>query len=163
MFNTNSRSLDSEITLTLVEQRLAKYLGTSRTAAARDAGVINCKMSPQSDAEIDLDGVGAELAFCRMMNIYPDLSIGARSGGSDCVLAGRTIDVKQTRYKTGHLLAVRKKSVDPCDLYALMIGAFPTYRFAGMATAEQLFAVDNLHDLGRGVGYVLSQDALQKL
>ena len=151
-----------DITLNEVEQRLAKYLATSRTAANRGAGVMNGKLSTQSDAEIDLDGVGAELAFCRLMNVYPDLSLDLRSGGADCIWAGRTLDVKQTRYHAGRLIAIRKKAVHPCDLYALMIGAFPTYRFAGMATSDQLFAAERLHDLGRGVGYVLEQDALQR-
>ena len=151
-----------DMTLTDAEQRLAKYLATSRTAANRGAGVTNGKLSQQSDAEIDLDGVGAELAFCRLMNLYPDLSLNLRAGGADCTWAGRSLDVKQTRYQSGRLIAIRKKASNPCDLYALMIGAFPTYRFAGMATSEQLFAAERLHDLGRGVGYVLDQDALQK-
>jgi hypothetical protein len=149
-----------DMTLNAAEQKLARFLALSRTSINRQAGVTNAKRADLTDAEIDLDGVGAELAWCRLANVYPDLTLSPRSGGADATWAGRTVDVKTTRYVTGKLIAVPSKVHAPCDLYALMIGTFPTYRFVGLATADHLLAAENIRNLGHGPTYTLEQDAL---
>lgn len=152
----------SDITLTVAEQRLAQYLATSRTTSNREQEVTNARRGPQSDAQTDLDGVGAELAFCRLMNVYPDLDISPRRGGGDCRWGGRVVDVKTTRYQNGRLIAVATKSDAPSDLYALMICNYPAFTFAGIATAAQLLSADRLTDLGYGPTYALDQAHLVK-
>jgi hypothetical protein len=151
------------IKLNEAEQAIAKYLAKRRYGNNRASGVDNNRIGPQSDAETDLNGVGAELAFCKAFNIYPDLSVDVRHGGHDCVSPkGHKIDVKTTKYRAGRLLAVKSKTKPDADIYVLMIGRFPTYFWVGWATADELIDDDNLMDLGYGPTYALSQSELRE-
>jgi hypothetical protein len=40
-----------------------------------------------------ISGVEAELVFARIANVYPNLET-ERPGGADCVVGGRTVDIK---------------------------------------------------------------------
>lgn len=144
------------------EQRLAKYLAAERERMNRDGGVTNSRVGPQSDAETDLTGIGAELAFCRIMNVYPDLTLGPRKGGADGWWAGRACDVKGSRYPDGKLLArPTKLERHGATLYALMTGEFPSYVFRGLTSADALLRADRLIDLGHGQTYAMTQDDLR--
>jgi len=115
--------------------------------------------------QTDLEGVAAEIAFGRMRNLFPDLSIGPRSGGPDFIgRDGSGIDVKTTTYDDGQLIATPKKAGDDgVDWYVLMVGTFPgPYEFKGYASREELFLPENLTDLGHGPTYALPQSALHK-
>jgi ABC-type dipeptide/oligopeptide/nickel transport system ATPase component len=72
---------------------------------------------------------------------------------------GKRIDVKSTRYKDGRLLATLKDNPD-VDLYVLAIVDGGTVTFPGYATKSQLCREENVQDLGRGSGYVMTQDRL---
>lgn len=153
-----------EIELNEAEQAIAKYLAKRRYRKNRTKGVENRRIGPQSDWETDLNGIGAELACCKMFNIYPDLSTNVRRGGYDCISPkGHKIDVKATKYKTGRLLAVEGKTGGDADIYVLMIGEFPSYRCAGWATSEEMLADDNLIDLGYGPTHALQQSELREI
>ena len=154
--------IGTTITLNQAEQRLAKYLAAARTDNARSRGIKDRKVGSKEGGDMDLDGFGAELAFCRLMNCYPDMEIRENPSDDeqgDAILNGLAVDVKQTHYRRGKLLAVRWK--EPKDLYALMVGTFPTYEFRGMATGDELINESNLIDLGHGEGYALTQDKLR--
>ena len=149
------------ITLNEPEQKLARYLANARHTSNRSADVKNNRIGPQDDAQTDLEGIGAEMAFCRMANVYPDTSISPRRGGADCALHDdRRVDVKATRYATGQLLAVTGKAHDAVDLYALMVGTFPTYRFAGWMPSADVVTPERLTDLGHGPTYAVPQREL---
>lgn len=153
-----------QITLSENEQRLARFIGQKRYATARSNNVKNLKIGDQSNEEIDLEGFGAELAFCKLMNIYPDLETGDSLPNFDCVSRfGVTIDVKTTKHKTGHLLATLKKKNNPPDKYVLIIGEFPSYQIVGEIGADEFLQDSNIKSLGKGDGYVLSQAELQPL
>lgn len=155
-----------KITLSKAEQKLAIFLARARHQNARSNGVVDRKIGPQDCETTDLNGIGGEIAFCKMANLYPDLEIADPSELSDrpdCTLDdGRTIDIKTTKYKNGKLLATLKKDAFRCDLYALMIGEMPTYRYVGMATAGELFREENIEDLGHGKSYALPQGKLRR-
>jgi len=151
------------ITLNTAEQKLARYLAAERQAYARKNGVKDCKIGTQSGEETDLEGIAAEIAFAKMHNCYPDLEIGHRPP-DDCMLhSGRSVDVKATRHAAGKLIAVRWKT-ESVDSFALMIGSFPSYRFAGMMTAKELLSADRLGTLpgGKVVSYLANQSELAK-
>jgi hypothetical protein len=103
-----------------------------------------------------------------MFNVYPDLTVQVRSSidgtdQGDAVLRdGRTVDVKSTRYFTGRLLAVRWKKQN-VDLFALMIGTFPTYTFKGFMKSEELLKEERIGNLGHGNGYIAQQHELKDL
>ena len=148
------------ITLNETEQRLAKFVALGRTKAARGNHITDCKMGNQSNEQTDLEGIAAEIAFCKIHNVYPDLNINARPA-ADCVLHdGTSVDVKATRYETGRLLAVRWKKTN-VDMFALMVGEFPTYRYAGVMAAVELLRDERLRDFGHGLGYAADQSELQ--
>ena len=149
------------ITLTDLEQRLAHSVAQERHRVNRAAGVINQQVSPEAWVTVELTGIGAELAWCRLANVYPDLSLEPRAGGADAWWAGTTVDVKGTERPHGQLLAHPTKfSRDGAALYALMTGPFPTYTFRGFASADELRHASRLTDLGRGPTYAMPQTAL---
>ena len=113
------------ISLHSSEQRLAEYMAR---ACAKSNSHLEEKMRATSNIQIhDRNGFGAELAFGRLFNRYPDLSIRPRSGGSDFILDGYTIDVKCTARPEGQLITPPHKAKDPCDFYALMLCSWPRF------------------------------------
>ena len=146
------------------EQRLAQYLAKRRHDAARMDGIPDMKMGPQSAYDTDLEGIAAEIAFCRIMNVYPDTDIvvGTRPISDAYTTSMGSVDVKATKYRNGRLLATTKKYAKHPDSYALMVGEFPRYKFVGWVPAEELLMERNIRDLGHGEGYVLDQSMLRK-
>lgn len=152
------------ITLNEAEIRLARWLAKKRYSNSRKEEIKNNKIGPQSDEFTDLNGIGAEIAFCKLINVYPDTSISPRGGGCDCISCkGKRIDVKATKYENGKLLAARDKKDADTDVYVLMVGEFPAYQLKGWAFSSELIDKDNIIDLGYGPTYALEQDALHKV
>lgn len=153
-----------EVTLTESEQAIARYMAKRRQQYARSNGIKDQKIGAQSGEEGDLNGFGAELAFARISNTYPDLSVNHDVlPDADVVFrTGHTIDVKVTKYRNGHLIAQPGKSKSQVDLYACMIGEFPTYRLAGFMSRSELIREDRLRDFGYGNNraYAARQDEL---
>jgi hypothetical protein len=131
-----------------------------RTLVARNNYVNDRKMGNQSGHQIDEDGVIGEFAFCRHFNVFFDLGVSPRSGSFDCILKGKRVDIKTTRYKTGKLLATTKVNPD-VDIYVLAILDGYDITFAGWIEKEELISDKNLKDLGRGLGYSLEQSELK--
>ncbi len=160
--------MQDTILLNPVEQRLCRYVARCRHENNRKSGIVNARIGWQSDEETDLEGIAAEVAFCRLQNVYPDLSIDVRSSGKgqdhkfDCVLhTGETVDVKATVYATGHLLAAPWKGTgSPPDLYALMVGKFPSYTFKGFMPGVELLSQKRLGNMGHGPTYIAKQSEL---
>lgn len=153
-----------KITLSEGEQKLAMHVAEARYNANRAKGVVDRKVGRQDNWQTDLEGIAAEIAFCKHQNIYPDLEIGSY-GIADCVSVKHgQVDVKSTKYKRGRLLAIRKKMELPMlpDTYVLMIGEFPTYEFAGYIPSSDLLQEHNLIDLGYGLTYGVEQPKLIK-
>lgn len=151
------------IELNDTEQRIADYLAKVRTASNNAIGVVNKKQGPQSDHETTLQGIGAELAFCRLFNIYPDLT-NANGNNIDATLrSGETVDVKATKYPNGKMLVVRWKKLGDVSLYVLMVGTFPRYRCAGFFPSDQVLHPDRLVDLGHGPVYAVEQHELHQV
>jgi len=152
------------INLSSEEVKIANFLGKKRRESARANGVKDAQVGKQNPINIDVDGMLAELAFAKAFNLYPDMTVGPRSGGADFTLSnGKTIDVKATRYKTGKLLATKKKTQQPCDYYVLAVVSDISVTLCGMVTKEKLFNDSNLINLGHGEGYAVSQENLDAL
>jgi len=153
-----------KVTLTPMEQRLAKALARWRQDTQRANGVTDRRVSEKHEVDIDLEGAGAELALARVLNVYPDLD-NVPSEEDMVTRHGVRVDVKATRYTTGRLLAVPWKKGHPADVYVLMVGKFPSYRVAGWIPTAELFQEQNLQDFGSGKvrGYALPQEALRPI
>ena len=151
------------VTLDSTEVAMAQMLATMRFSVARMAGVTNRRMGGQSDYVTDFEGMASEMAFCKVFNYWPDMTIGPRKGGWDVEgRAGERIDVKVTRYNNGKLLATLKKKPEDADYYVLMVGECPTYRLAGYASADDLLRPENIVNLSHGEGYALNQNQLRQ-
>lgn len=143
------------------EMVVVHLLASMRHAMNRSHSVNNSKIGPQSDHQTDLDGLLAEFAFCKWKNLWPDMSISPRSGGADCVVNGRTVDIKSTRRIDGRLLAVTSKNVKHSDIYVLAIIQDNKVTFPGWAFSDELLDESNLIDLGHGPTYAMSQSRLR--
>lgn len=157
---------NSKVKLSKIEQSICKVLAQKRHDNNRKNNVNNSKIGNQSDFETDLEGIAAEFAFCKIHNIFPDLSIHVRSSKSgtdkkgDCFYYGYSVDVKTTKYKTGKLLAVPWKSDNGPDIYALMVGSFPHYEFKGFMLSDDLLIPERIGNLGYGETYIAEQKDL---
>jgi hypothetical protein len=121
------------------------------------------QVGKQDPWDIDMDGVIGEFCVAKVLNVCPDFSIHARSGGDDLVLpSGATIDVKTTRLKQGNLLATLSKIDAPSDIYILAIVDDKGCNIEGWIQKDMLFKKENLKNLGHGLTYFLSKEQLNK-
>jgi hypothetical protein len=142
---------------------LASVWGGFRTFVNRTGSIKDAKMGPQSGPEIDYDGILGELAFCQLMNVWPDLGMTSRSGSCDCVVKGKRIDIKTTRRADGRLLCRLKDNPD-VDIYVLALLDNKFVTFAGWAYKHELCKPENIRNLGgHGEGYALDQSQLRKV
>jgi|TARA_R110000796_G_scaffold107080_2_gene217820 hypothetical protein len=143
------------------EIHLAKQLANERHTKNRKAGIPNRKRGPQSEEVTELDGVGGEIAFAKALNLYPDLK--DYPGKHDMVIAGKTVDVKTTRYPGGHLEVSTDKNPGDVDIYALVIGEMPDYQVVGWMCGDRLMNKKRLytHRSGSKV-YRASQSELKE-
>ena len=146
--------------LTDVEIIFCKTAAGLRTITARAANVRDARMGDLSGLQMDEDGMIGEYAFCKKMNIFPDLIPGPRSGSYDCILNGRRIDVKSTRWSDGRLLATLKNN-DDVDIYVLAIIDGNVVKFPGFALKRELCIPENEVQLGHGIGYGMTQNMLR--
>jgi len=114
--------------------------------------------------EMNLNGFGAELAFCKLCNVpfdYSTIEKESHFSKVDAILKnGKTIDVKTTVYVNGKLIVRVGKEQKIVDIYALMTGKFPEFKFCGWATYEEIIQVKNIGNLGWGAAYSLTQSQL---
>jgi hypothetical protein len=151
------------IELNEAEQKLAMYLAEKRQRANERLRLAGKKFAKLGDLETHVDGVSAEIAFCRLFNIYPDTDV--REDGeypaADCRLPdGRTVDVKTTRLEDGRMMCVRWKKAR-VDMFALMVGVPPRFKYAGMITAADLLRPERIGDFGHGDTYAVTQEELE--
>jgi Family of unknown function (DUF5843) len=121
------------------------------------------QVGKQDPWDIDMDGVIGEFCVAKVLNVCPDFSIHARSGGDDLILPnGKSIDVKTTRLKQGNLLATLSKVSSQSDVYILAIVDDRGCDVEGWVSKEQLFKNENVKNLGHGNTYFLSKEQLNK-
>ena len=128
----------SEILLNEAEIRLARYLGKARPLSNRSAGVVDRKAAPENQ-DIETDAVAAEIAMCKALNVYPDLTIEPRSKGANLEVFGIKIDVKQTRLENGRLIVNAGKIQSDTHVYVLLTGEIPKFVFRGFYLKYDVF------------------------
>lgn len=127
-------------TLGVAEQRQAIDFTEARTAGCRRDGAEDRKRC-QTGVDIELEGAAAEMAFCYLYGVPPDLSVVSGTRPLvDAVIDGVRIDVKSTTWETGKMVVqpstIRKAGV---DAFALITGRFPgPYTLRGFATFDQV-------------------------
>jgi hypothetical protein len=154
------------VTLNRAEQYLAKAIAVARHAINRKGSVKNSKIGKQSDEFTDLEGIAGEIAFCKIMNVFPDTDIKITSSKNgedkgDAITCYGVVDVKTTRYETGHLVVAPWKTGEGIDYYVLMVGTFPTYRYAGCISKSELISPNYFGTFNGQETYFVSQENLK--
>jgi hypothetical protein len=152
-----------EVELDNGEILMATMLGLLRNSVNRAAGVVDRKKGDLDPATMDIDGMAAEVAFCKFQNLYPDFSLTPQRLTYDCLTSeGNKVDIKQTHYPNGRLLVNTDKVEAETTHYVLVIGRVPKFRIAGYAEKADVFVEENLVELhGRKV-YAIEQGNLKK-
>lgn len=114
--------------------------------------------------QIDINGFGAEVAFCKIANVYPDFTTHIRSGGEDCILSnGIKVDVKWTSLDPPRLLVKQyMKQKGDVGVYVLMIGEYPKYSVVGFASDDEVFNAP-ITNYGYGDNYTIEAKDLRPL
>jgi hypothetical protein len=150
-----------QITLDSYERKIVTEIAMDRQKNNIDRGSRSFKMGGGDDLLINIEGTGGEFAFCKIQNIYPDMTID-HPIPFDCYIKGHGyIDVKTTKKTNGMLLVGTWKYRSVPSYYALMVGEFPTYEFKGFFPGEEVFKPENLVNLGHGETYGIEQDRLK--
>ena len=160
--NLNGIFFFMQIHLNDLELKLVKQLAIQRERITKDiADFINHKVDDSPNLTMINDGLCAEFAFCKLMNIYPDLSL-QNYGHIDCYHPDwGTIDVKSTKFADGKLLVGLWKTKFP-DAYVLMIDKSPIFDFVGWIESEKMIDDANIEDTGKSKSYVMPQWKLNK-
>ena len=150
----------ASVTLAPPEQELAKAMAVRRAEWRARRRVPGWGIGDGSRAGVWLDqdllAACSELAFCKLANLFP---MGIIEGASDvaseidCRLSnGEGVDVKATRYPTGHLsVSVRKyRPVEARAWYVLMTGTGPEseWTFRGAMRSADLITPERLTSFG---------------
>ena len=132
-----------KIKLNEIEERLVTFLAKKRMLANRKHDIPDEQVGKQDKLEMEINGLGGELAFCKATNTYPDLTLAGEPGTrpkADTHLFGSLWDVKTTKRADGRLLVrPMKRGQKACEYYVLVTGSMPNYKIVGWMHAEDLF------------------------
>lgn len=147
------------VSLNAQEQEIVKAMAFKRIKNNRANGVQDWLITDSDDYWNEVQSYGAELAYGKLFNLYPDF--GMTHAPQDFTdHAGRTIDVKQTKYQNGKLIARMKQWDRPADLFALMVGVFPDYRLAGYMRSKDLLQESRIDNSLPTPAYAAKQEEL---
>ena len=157
----------TSLELTQSDQDLIEEMSASICKQDRSYFVNNFKRDKtMSLYEMNLNGFGAELVFCRLCGVEFDSSTNQKESHfnkEDAILKdGTTVDVKNTTYPNGKLLVRTGKESKLVDIYALVIGTFPVFKFSGWASYKDIIQPKRIVNLGMGDSYCLPQNSLIK-
>lgn len=134
------------ITLTEEDQKLVRDIAKKRTDHAKKKGFYN-NWGSVDGYDIDLEGFGAEVAFCRLFKCEPDVTIGLKKDDYDTITKkGSKVDVKWTQNINNGLLVKVTKEKKKTDVYVLTTGNFPSYEVIGYAYQADVFQESNIED-----------------
>ena len=159
-----------EVELNEVEKEMGEIIAKKRYNLNRknnvkDLAVLGKAFS--NGIHADIEGLWAELAFCKVAKVYPDevFRLGytsKRKGGDvgDAIVNNMHIDVKSTKTETGRLITMQKNAL--VDSYVLLIGKEGKYRIAGAMKSSELCVPERFghHKLFKVPCFMATQDEL---
>jgi|TARA_Y100000310_G_C20603272_1_gene774180 hypothetical protein len=157
----------TSLELTQPDQQLIEEMSATICKQDRSYFVNNFKRDKTTTLyQMNLNGFGAELSFCRLCGVEFDSSTIQKEShfnNADAILKdGTTVDVKNTTYPNGRLIVRTGKESKLIDIYALVIGKFPVFKFSGWASYKDIIQQKLIVDLGWGDSYCLPQTSLRK-
>ena len=145
------------ITLKQEEQEVIKEICVKRLSRNAVIGNPNKVEAASKEYFYLLNGYGGELGFCILANVFPDLT-WLSPGIWDCIVNGKTVDVKTTNASTPSLIVDNPKR--EIDYYVLMVGSFPSYEYLGFCSREELS--QNYVEVNGKEKYIVTSDKLNK-
>ena len=157
----------TSLKLTQPDQQLIEEMSATICKQDRSYFVNNYKRDKTTSLyQMNLNGFGAELSFCRLCGVEFDSSTDQKESHfnkADAILKdGTTVDVKNTTYPKGKLIVRTGKESKLIDIYALVIGTFPVFKFSGWASYKDIIQKKLIINLGMGNSYCLPQNSLRK-
>ena len=120
-------------------------IALSRQLVNRNAGVVDRMIGFRDPLEIEIDGVLGEIAVCKYLNVFFDMSAEPRSGGIDCVYMGLSCDVKTRPFRHYQALQVpQHKDKGDTDIFILVEVEKNKAHILGFAPRENIFRPENL-------------------
>ena len=149
------------VRMTRAERMISVVVAGMRHAENQNGRATDKQKGDQDPAEIEADGVLAEMAFGKYFGYYPDFTTHPRRGGPDFIRRdGKKVDVKSTRRPHGSLVIILDKDKDEIDWYVLAIVDRDDVHLIGYTTAADAMVEDNIRDLGWGKTYFVDQQDL---
>jgi hypothetical protein len=131
------------------EYATAVYLTSVRDFVNRDFGVNDKQMGKDDGFQIGVDGLVAEIAVCKHFNVFPDLSFDPRSGGIDCMIKGKKVDVKSTKPGKERVYIPEWKKQNDIDIYIYCYVNFRNVQILGWFSPQYIFRDDNIEQSQR--------------
>lgn len=131
------------------EYSMAVYLSSVREHINKISGVSDMQMGKEDGFKIGVDGLVAEFAVCKHFNVWPDLSYEPRSGGFDCIINGRRVDVKSTKKDRWSVFIPQRKRTNNVDRYIWCWVDYRTATILGWFAPGDIFREENLQQSPR--------------
>jgi hypothetical protein len=126
------------------EYAMASYLSSVRQFINENSNVADKQMGIDDGFQISVDGLVAEFGVCKHFNVCPDLSFEPRSGGIDCVINNKTVDIKSTKFGNTVVKIPDWKSKFNIDRYIYCYVKFRTVEILGWFSHDDIFKFENL-------------------
>ena len=124
------------------ERRMVEYVAKNRIHENRRRNAQAELYYKEDQITAEINHYGAEVAFCKMWNVYPQIDYLGVYTNWDCIdCLGKTIDVKSSPNPNSTLLVKKKVWNIIPDFFVLMVGMFPLYKYCG-AMPSALIMVD---------------------
>jgi len=146
-----------KVILSSIETALIDHWAKSVNDYGNKNGMISRKYDSRDDYALKVEGFGAELAVAKVLNVYPDLTLGYSK--VDLTFYGQTINIKQTKYESG-LLLIPEYQGKTADWYILCTGTPPEYTIRGAMHSEKVLTKERLQFFAKSMNYVVEQDEL---
>jgi hypothetical protein len=154
------------ITITLTPQEMsdAAKAASGRWQLSRAAGIANQRKAAQSDAEIDLLGIKAEIAVAKILNCdYSPFHMGI-DNGMDMWHGQASIDIKATFHESGSLLFKSREAFRAnCAILATKTDDETKIRIIGGCSRNRFMREAENVDLGRGACWIMQQRNLSPI
>lgn len=128
-FESSSANAEVEVTLTPNDIHLATTHGLLRRIEKLQGKRGDREQNENSTWANEMEGVCAELAWCKHLNLFWSGVSGLRA------VDGGGVEVRWTKHATGGLIVYDHDKDD--SVYVLAKGFAPTYRFVGWLTIKE--------------------------
>lgn len=149
------------VSLSQTEIMLCKQIGTLRHQITSQHAKDQKQDQRQNSIDISINGVFAEYAVSKALNLHFDMNCDYRTFGADLISQkGATIDVKCTTTEGGNLNAVAWSSNKSADIFVLAELHYSHVKIIGWISKDNFLIPAHKKDVGNGTFYSVPQSKL---